>query len=95
MQGGLALRRELYLHVSLGIFCVPLTVDFGGYFRGFYFAAAAPKDVGVEEVDPGGYQVPVDCGLVFEDEIFISAMNDSHNVDITEVRASFAPVAVS
>src|SRR5205823_3233363 len=60
----------------------------------FDLAAAAPEDVGVAHRDADGFQVLVDGALMGEDEVFVGAVRDAHDVDVAELLAGLAPVSM-
>lgn len=73
---------------------MPVPVNDGRDFRWFDFGASAPKDVCIGKRNTDGFEVLIDGCFVGEDAVFFGAMNDAHDVDVTELRAAFAPVAV-
>ncbi len=75
-------------------FGVPVGVDDGGDLAGFDLAATAPEDVGVFNWDAARLEVGVDGGFVLHDEVAIGAVDDTHDIDIAELGAAFAPIAV-
>ena len=63
-------------------------------FRGLDFAAPAPENVGVGNRNAAGREMLVDGALVLEQQRFVGAVRDRHDVDVLEFRARFAPVTV-
>ncbi len=74
---------------------MPVSVDDRGDFRGLDFGAASPKHIGVSDGDAFGFEMAINGGLVLQDEIFFGAMHHPHDVDVSELRAAFSPVAMS
>lgn len=73
---------------------MPLFVDLRRDFRGLNFGAAAPEDVGVGDGDTRFFEVFVDGCFVLKDFGFLGAVHDSHDVDVAELWAAFAPIGV-
>src|SRR5882672_2990314 len=62
--------------------------------RWLNLAASAPEDVCVSDRDAGCGKMPIDRSLVIQQQLFIRAMRNSHDVDVLEFRPRFAPVAM-
>ena len=62
--------------------------------RWFDFAASAPEDVRVRNGYAARLKMPINGRLVIEQQLFIRAMRDGHDVDILEFGARFAPVTM-
>ena len=76
------------------MFLMPLTVNLGRDLRRHNFRASAPEDVGVANGNADGFEVLIDRRFVLQDFILLGAVDDAHDVDVPELRASFAPVGV-
>src|ERR1041385_2732243 len=72
----------------------PITINAWRNLGRLDLAASAPKDVGVRDRDIAAAQMPINCRLMIEEQSFVRAVRYSHDVDIPEFRAGFAPVAV-
>ena len=57
-------------------------------------AASAPENICVRNRDIPGLQMPIHGGLMIEEQLLIRAMRHSHDIDVPEFGAGFAPVAV-
>ena len=57
-------------------------------------AAPAPEDVRVRNWDSARIKMPINGGLVIEQQLLIRAVRNSHDVDVLEFRPRFAPVAM-
>ena len=64
-------------------------------FRGLDFRATSPEDVGVGNRDTNGGKVTINGGLVLQHAFFLRAVDDSHDIDITELRTALAPITMS
>src|SRR4029078_11521854 len=92
-RGNESLPHRLWVQAVRG---AELAVGDGGDLAGLDLAAAAPEDVGIAHRDAGdGNQVLVDRALVGEDEVFVGAVGDAHDVDVAEFFTGLAPVGVS
>src|SRR5947208_12249637 len=72
----------------------PLAVNMRRNLRWLDFATPTPENIRVRDRDSARIQMPIDCRLVVEEQLFIGAVRYSHDVDVLEFRAGFAPVAV-
>jgi hypothetical protein len=66
----------------------------GEISEGLYLAATAPKNVGVRDGDADACQVFVHGRLVGEQDAFVQAVGDAHDVDVGELGAALAPIGV-
>ena len=62
--------------------------------RWFDLAASAPEDVCVSDREIARGKMPINGGLVIEQQLFIGAMRNGHDVDILEFGTRFAPVTM-
>src|SRR5262249_48995381 len=59
------------------------------------FAAPTPENIRVRDRDTTRIQMPINRHFVIQQQLFISPVRYSHDVDVLEFRPGFAPVAVS
>src|SRR6266853_4901513 len=62
--------------------------------RWLNLAATAPENICVRNWDAGQIEMPIDSGLMIEEQLFVSTMRHGHDVDVLEFRPCFAPVAM-
>src|SRR5437762_11888860 len=62
--------------------------------RWLNLAASAPENICVRNWDAGQIEMPIDSGLMIEQQLFIRAMRNGHDVDVLKFGARFAPVAM-
>ena len=74
---------------------VPFAIDDRRDFRRFDLGLAAPKDTGVEEGDSGFGEMGIDGGFLSENKVFVGSVNNAHDIDVGEIRASLAPITMS
>ena len=72
----------------------PLAIYTRRNFGRLDLAAPAPKHVGVRNRDIAHAQVLIDRSLMIEQQSLICAVRYSHDIDVLEFGAGFAPVAL-
>ena len=72
----------------------PFAINVRRDFRWLDLASPAPEDVRVGNRNPARGEVLVDRALVLEQQRFVGAVRDRHDVDVLEFRTRLAPVAM-
>src|SRR5262245_52482339 len=72
----------------------PLLINARRNFGRLDLAAPTPEHVRIENGDIERPQMLINRRLMIEEQSFVRAMRDGHNVNVPEFRAGFAPVAM-
>ncbi len=74
---------------------MPFVVNLRRDFRGLDFGAPTPENIGVGNGDSDGRKMSVNGGLVFEDAGLFGAMHHPHDIHVSELWTTLAPIRVS
>src|SRR5262249_10681823 len=80
--------------LTLRLLCQPLPINARRDFGGLDLAASAPENIFVRNWNSARVQMPINGGLVTEEQLFVSAVRHGHNVDVLELRSGFAPITM-